>query len=59
MNQLAIGKPDIVRDEMTFRYKSEIFTFPVLVVWKLVKWNPDSGYYADARKLRALAKEKH
>jgi hypothetical protein len=55
---IAVGFADIKRDEMTFRYKDELFTFPALDCIHIAKYN---GYFYEARiaKLRKLAKLKH
>ena len=55
---IAVGYADVKRDEMTFRYKDELFTFPTFDCVHIAKYN---GYFYEARiaKLRKLAKLKH
>ena len=55
---LAVGEADQQRDEMTFRYRKEIFTFPTINCLHVTKYN---GYFYQAKvsELRKLAKAKH
>ena len=55
---LAWGEADILRDEMTFRFREELFTFPIIDVYGIATFN---GYFYEAkiRKLRELAALKH
>ena len=55
---VAVGYPDIKRDEMTFRYRKELFTFPIINCHHVARYN---GYFYTAKisEVRKLAKEKH
>ena len=56
---LAFGEADIHNDEMTFRFRNELYTFPSMVVYPgIAKYN---GYFYEAKvsDLRQLAKGKH
>lgn len=52
---VAVGQTDIRTDTMTFRFKDELFEFPLPSVFHLAKYN---GYWyeADVKKLRSLRK---
>jgi len=51
---LALGRSDIKNDTIDFRFRDEVFTFPVLDVVHLVKCN-GSFYEAKVEDLRKLA----
>ena len=55
---LAVGKSDIRTDEMHFRFRNELFTFPLLVVHPFMTFN---GYFYIAKvgRLRTLKKKSH
>ena len=55
---IALGHADVRNDEMTFRFRKELFTFPTLACWHVARYN---GYFYEAKvtELRKLAKEKH
>ena len=55
---IAVGYADVKRDEMTFRYKDELFTFPTFDCAHVATFN---GYFYEIKiaKLRKLAKLKH
>ena len=53
---LAVGQSDIRTDEMNFRFRDELFTFPLLIVHPFMTFN---GYFytAEVMKLRTLKKK--
>ena len=55
---IAVGAPDIKTDEITFRFRRELFTFDTEDVIHIAKYN---GYFYEAPidKLRKLSKAKH
>jgi hypothetical protein len=55
---LAVGLPHIETDEITFRFKDELFTFPSIDCMHVAHHN---GYFYEAKisELRKLAKLKH
>ena len=55
---LAMGHADVRNDEMTFRFRKEMFTFPTLACAHVARY---TGYFYEAKvtELRKLAKEKH
>lgn len=55
---IAVGAPSIQNDEITFRFKKELFTFPSVDVIGVCRYN---GIFYEARidDLRKLAKAKH
>lgn len=55
---IAVGFSDIKRDEMTFRYKDELFTLPAMECVHAATFN---GYFYEIKiaKLRKLVKMKH
>ena len=55
----AIGQADIENDEMTFRFRKELFTFPSICVFPGVAKHNGYFYEADIEDLRKLAKAKH
>lgn len=53
----AVGQSDISRDEMTFRFRDETFTFPVFRIYQFVE-NSHLGFYTmPVDKLRELERE--
>jgi len=55
---IAVGLPDIKNDEITFRFKKELFSIPTYDAVAISYFN---GYFYEAKiaKLRALVKAKH
>jgi hypothetical protein len=55
---IAVGMADIQNDEITFRFRRELYTFPSIDVMHVARHN---GYFYEARisELRKLAKLKH
>ena len=55
---VAVGYSDIKRDEITFRFRRELFTFPTVRVMRVARYN---GYFyeADIKDIREMAREKH
>ena len=56
---IAVGAPDINNDEITFRFRRELFTFPCIDVIPFVAKYNGYFYEADVKELRKLAKGKH
>ena len=54
----AMGEADVRNDEMTFRFRNEVFTFPTMHCIHIARFN---GYWYEAKisELRKLAKAKH
>ena len=50
---IAVGQSNILTDTMTFRFKDELFEFPIIEVIHIAHHN---GYYYEAKvkRLRAL-----
>ena len=55
---LAMGHADVRNDEMTFRFRKELFTFPTMVVHQYCQW---TGYFyqASVKDLRKLKSKLH
>lgn len=55
---IAIGQTDIQRDEITFRFRRELFTFPTFDAIPISRFN-GYCYEAKIKDLRKLDKAKH
>jgi len=55
---VAIGQTDILNDEITFRFRKKLYTFPTMDAMNITWYN---GYFYEARisEVRKLARAKH